>query len=113
MAEWGKAITGLTNQPITFQLFQKAPVGLYRHHKVEYIPVPEPIYGKDASRRQEEEGRKILAPYEADGWRGDTYTLYNGRDTVKPPGSTADDPWCRRVTFVRYLDYPMEGSERI
>ena len=88
------AITGMTGQPCTFELRGIEHIGKSRQWKkclVPYIPTHD---GASLSGRMEK--RRILAPYEVEGWRGNDSDLGNYHKRNSENEYT--------VTFQRFVD---------
>lgn len=99
LAEFASALFGRGDCACTFSLRAVEKVGMVRQHETREIFVPDgaPGYSKDSARRAW--AQEVLAPHEADGWRGDFDDLTNGHRFVK----RAEGGNIQRVIFRRHV----------
>lgn len=90
MVAFAQAITGLSVQPMSFDLRGVEFVGMHREHKTELVPRPPYATHNDRARIAAD----CLRSFEVDGWEGRADDLWNSH---KAAGDM------QRVHFERYV----------
>ena len=100
LADFARAVTGLSAVKCQGELYEDAPVGKQRQVKEELV---RRLGGYVTAQGQRAVAAEVLAPYEIDGWEGYASDLFNHRRRTEL--STAGEEGYR-VTFVRFVDPP-------
>ena len=74
LTEFARALFAQAERPCEFEL-RPALVGLEYQHKIEFVPHPRLPYVSERNYR--EAAAEHLAPFETDGWIGDSADLFN------------------------------------
>ena len=98
VAEFAKALTGLSYTDCEFELNAKN-VGKVHEHQVVIVPV-DSSYVPHGMR--EKIAARILKPFEVDGWKGQVDDLFN-HHRYTPKG--------QRVTFHRYVEKTLDKNK--
>lgn len=88
LENFAEALTGQGHTECELEFFERAPIGKVREVKTEIVPRPK-------SHKDEEEAKRLLLPFEIDGWEGEIRDMFNGH-------RRAGDG--QKVTFVRFVD---------
>lgn len=93
LEDFAKALMGMGYTDCEFELCPKH-VGMKRESKIELVPLDDPFFATDESRRL------ALEPFEVDGWRARQSDIKNNHNYARQ----GDGKYKVEVVFTRFVD---------
>ena len=102
--EFGRALSSAAKRPCTFEYGKEAYIGKKKpEHKFEVVELPHSVIHKSQARV-----KKLLAPYEIDGWKACYHDVYNPHNHQ---GRYNADSAMVRIGFRRWVPAQAPDSQ--